>query len=73
MSRASKRVQKKPRQEGRRSRWMGSEAAFLKVRALILVPAQRSSRRLEGRESVTPIGVEQLLDACRKSGLKSKG
>jgi len=73
MSRASSRVRMTPRQENRRSRWMGTEAAFLKVRALILLPEQRSSTRSEGAVSASPVGVEQLLNACRKSGLKSKG
>jgi len=73
MARYSKSQPGVPRQAGRRSRWMGSESAFLKVRPLVLVPSRRLATSSSGVVSVTPVEVEQLLKVCRKSGLKSKG
>lgn len=73
MLRANSCRQRMPRQEERRSRWMGSEEAFLKARAVILLPVMRASVRRSGVAAVPSVDTEQLLMACRKSGLKSKG
>lgn len=64
---------RKPLQEERSSRWMGSEATFLRARAMILLPVKRMPVRGAGRVATASIGTEQLLRACRESGLKSKG
>lgn len=53
---------------------MGSEAAFLKARAMILLPVNRAATsRVRVAPAPQAVDVEQVLRACRKNGLKSKG
>ena len=62
-----------PRQDARRSRWMGSEAAFMRIRAAVLIPSEKTSKASRGAKMPEPIGIDQLMRVCRKSGSKSKG
>ncbi len=60
--------------EQHRQCWMSSEAAFLRVEAMLVLPHRRARYvRLRGLTPVSTVGFDQLLRACRKNGLKSKG
>jgi len=62
-----------PRLEKRRRDWMSSETAFMRFGGMLLLPHKRVRAIGFGVNPGTTIGVEQLLKACRKNGLKSKG
>ena len=67
-------VSRVPVTEQRRRRWMSSEATFMRVEAMLLVPRQRPGKASgSAAGAVAGIGFEQLLRVCRKNGLKSKG